>query len=76
MPFAKVNQECQSFLDSFIAGLFLRRIANPFGATCFYFLNIKAWSNKAIHIKIIGAKRQVSGMSCELKSSHSFLKTT
>jgi hypothetical protein len=42
MQFAKAQQECQSFLDSFIAGLSSRGIANPFGATCFYFLNIKA----------------------------------
>jgi hypothetical protein len=41
-----------------------------------FILNIKAWSNKAIHIKRIGAKRQVSGMDSELKSSHSFVKTT
>tara|TARA_B110000908_G_C10055377_1_gene358123 strand:- start:583 stop:774 length:192 start_codon:yes stop_codon:yes gene_type:complete len=46
MQFAKAQQECQSFLDSFIAGLSLRGIANLFGGTCFYFLNIKAWGNK------------------------------
>jgi hypothetical protein len=51
MPFAKVNQECQSFLDSFIAGLSLRGIANLFGGTCFYFLNIKAWGNKPCRYK-------------------------
>ena len=74
MQFAKAQQECQSFLDSFIAGLFLRGIANPFGATCFYFLNTKALGNKHCLYKI-GAKRHASGMDSELKSGHSFLKT-
>jgi hypothetical protein len=31
----------------FIAGLSLKGIANLFEATCFYFLNIKGWGNKA-----------------------------
>jgi hypothetical protein len=37
MEFAKAQQECQSFLDFFIAGISLKGIANLFGATCFYF---------------------------------------
>ena len=74
MPFAKAQQEGQSFLDSFIAGLSLRGIANLFGGTCFYFLNIKALGNKHCLYKI-GAKRHASGMDSELKSGHSFLKT-
>jgi hypothetical protein len=42
----KHNKKVKAFLIFFIAGLFLRGIANLFGGTCFYFLNIKAWGNK------------------------------
>ena len=70
----KHNKKVKAFLIFFIAGLFLRGIANPFGATCFYFLNTKALGNKHCLYKI-GAKRHVSGMDSELKSGHSFLKT-
>jgi hypothetical protein len=43
MQFAKAQQECQSFLDSFIAGLSLKRDCKPFWSYLFLFLNIKAW---------------------------------
>jgi hypothetical protein len=42
----KHNKDAKSFLIFFIAGLSLKGIAKLFGATCFYFLNVKAWGNK------------------------------
>jgi hypothetical protein len=74
MQFLKAQQGCQSFLDSFIAGLSLKGIANLFGATCFYFFSYKSLGKQAWSLEKIGAKRHASGMDSELKSSHSFLK--
>jgi hypothetical protein len=42
----KQSKSAKAFLIFFIAALSLKRIANLFGATFFYFLNIKAWENK------------------------------
>jgi hypothetical protein len=76
MQFVKANQKCRSFLDFFYCSTFFKKRLQTFLGVPVFILNIKAWSNKAIHIKRIGAKRQVSGMDSELKSSHSFVKTT
>jgi hypothetical protein len=49
MQFVKAQQECQSFLDFFIAALSLKRIANLFAASCFYF-KYKSMGKQALPI--------------------------
>jgi predicted amidophosphoribosyltransferase len=76
MPFAKAQQECQSFLDFFYCRTFFKGDCKPFWRNLFLFFKYKSLVKQALPIYKIGAKRQPSGMDSELKSSHSFLKTT
>ncbi len=76
MQSAKARQKGQSFLDFFIAALSLKGIANLFGAAYFYFFKYKSMGKQACPIAKAGAKRYTKGMDSELKSSHSFVKTT
>jgi hypothetical protein len=74
MQFAKANQECQSFLNLFIAGLFLKMDCKPFWRYLLLFFKYKSSGKQALPLKKTGAKRNISGMDSELKRSLSFLK--